>query len=101
MEWFFKADAQNNADAQNGLGLCYYNGYGVDQDYAKAAEYFTKAAEQDHIEAYHYLGDCHYNGYAFEQNYENAVEYYKKSAEQGYMLSQRRLMNFLQPKRKR
>jgi len=40
-----KAEA-GDAGAQNNLGVCYYKGEGVPQDYHKAVEWYTKAAEQ-------------------------------------------------------
>jgi TPR repeat protein len=36
---------QGNADAQCFLGMMYYNGYGVQKDYAQAAKWYRKAAE--------------------------------------------------------
>ena len=43
-----EAAEQGNADAQYYLGLSYYNGKGVAQDYAAAASWLRKAAEQGH-----------------------------------------------------
>jgi tetratricopeptide (TPR) repeat protein len=51
----FNKVADHSIDAQYNLGLLYYNGWGVPQDYAKAAEWFRKAAEQGHDEAKDYL----------------------------------------------
>ena len=36
VEWYEKAVADRNTDAMNHLGVCYYNGHGVPQDYEKA-----------------------------------------------------------------
>ncbi len=36
---------QGNAKAQNNLGVMYYNGQGVPQDYAEAVKWWRKAAE--------------------------------------------------------
>lgn len=44
-EWLRLA-RQGNATAQTHLGLMYYDGVGVPQDYAKAAAWLRKAAEQ-------------------------------------------------------
>ena len=42
-QWFKKSAEQNNARAQNALGVMYLKGEGVDIDYNKAKEWFTKA----------------------------------------------------------
>jgi TPR repeat protein len=39
---------QDDADAQNNLGLMYRNGQGVPQDYAEAVKWYRLAAEQSH-----------------------------------------------------
>lgn len=36
---------QGNSDAQNQLGIRYFNGTGTEQDYAEAIKWFHKAAE--------------------------------------------------------
>ncbi|WP_350560823.1 SEL1-like repeat protein [Psychrobacter sp. CAL346-MNA-CIBAN-0220] len=44
--------------AQSGLGLMYYNGEGVRQDYAKAREWFGKSCDngsQDGFDSYRIL----------------------------------------------
>ncbi len=45
-----------NTDAQNDLGVLYYNGEGVAKDLAKAAEWYRKAAEKKHVRAKYNLG---------------------------------------------
>ncbi|KAI8084830.1 uncharacterized protein BX664DRAFT_360657 [Halteromyces radiatus] len=47
--YFFKIAADlGDADAQNDLGHCYYNGQGVKKDVALAAKYYRKADKQGH-----------------------------------------------------
>lgn len=36
---------QGDAEAQFNLGLCYYNGTGIEQDYKKTVKWFLKAAK--------------------------------------------------------
>ena len=43
--------ANGDAEAQNNLGNCYYNGEGVTKDYAEAVRWYRKAAEQGHANA--------------------------------------------------
>ena len=46
---YYKLAAINgNADGQNNLGQCYFNGYGIVKDYKEAFKYFRLAAEQGH-----------------------------------------------------
>ena len=49
--WFRRAANQGFAKAQFNLGLMYYNGDGVAQDYKEAAAWFRKAADQGHADA--------------------------------------------------
>jgi len=42
--WFRKASDQGDAIAQNNLGVMYYNGWGVPQDYVSAHMWFNLAA---------------------------------------------------------
>ena len=86
--WFRKAAEQGYADAQRGLGVCYYNGEGVARDYLQAAYWFLKAAEQGDATAQCNLVVCYYNGYGVAQDYLQAVYWYRKAAEQGYAQAQ-------------
>lgn len=69
--------------AQFSLGMCYYNGTGVPQDYAAAIPWLRKAAEQENALAQNILGFCCYSGKGVEQDYAEAVRWLRKSAAQG------------------
>lgn len=59
-KWYRKAADQGFAESQFILGLCYYEGKGVEQNKAEAVKWFRKAAEQGHElakEALKDLGD--------------------------------------------
>ena len=73
---------KNNASAQYNLGVCYYNGYGVTQDYAEAVSWYRKSAEQGHASAQYNLGFCYVVGRGVAQDYQEAVSWFRKSAEQ-------------------
>ena len=45
-EWWEKAAAQGNADAQYNLGVVYENGKGVTKDLFKAREWYEQVAAQ-------------------------------------------------------
>jgi len=72
-----------NAEAQNKLGKCYYNGYGTAQDYKQAVYWFRNAAEQGEDNAQTNLAICYQNGNSVAKDYAQAVEWYKKAANQG------------------
>ena len=92
LEWYLKADEQNSAYAQNGIGKIYYSGgYGVEQDYEKAVEWFQKAAEQGNTWSLYMMGFCNEYGQGTEQNTEKAIEWYQKAAEDGSEEAQKAL----------
>ena len=78
------AAERGDADAQNNLGDCYYNGDGVPQDYAEAVKWYRKAAEQGNADAQLLMGVCYYEGNGVPLNYEEAVKWVSKAAEQGH-----------------
>ncbi|MBO7224189.1 MAG: sel1 repeat family protein, partial [Kiritimatiellae bacterium] len=61
----------------------YYNGLGVQQDYAEAVKWFRKAAEQGHAGAQYRLGICYGKGLGVPQDHEEAAKWVRKAAEQG------------------
>lgn len=79
---------QGNAEAQNNLGIAYYNGENVEKSYEKAVSWFSKAAEQGNAEAQFSLG---HNGEGVKKSREKAVYWYTLSAEQGYVRAQNNL----------
>ncbi len=62
MEWFKRAAIQNDADAQNALGLCYQEGHGVQQDRARAFYFLMEAAKQSHPAGEYNVGVALLNG---------------------------------------
>jgi len=58
VKWFGKSAAQGIAKAQYELGLCYYEGHGIDQDDKKAEEWFRKAADKGHKKSQYILSLC-------------------------------------------
>ncbi|MBI0416887.1 MAG: sel1 repeat family protein, partial [Nitrosomonadaceae bacterium] len=51
VEFFQKAAAQGNADAQNNIAVMYLTGEGVPKSTSKAVEFFQKAAAQGNADA--------------------------------------------------
>ena len=68
---------QGDVDAQFKLGVKYYYGQGVPQDYAQAAKWFRKAADQGHVEARCVLGMCYELGQGVEQDQQEAKRFYQ------------------------
>ena len=88
-EWMLKASLQGDANAQNELGLLYYNGSGgALQSKSKALEWIQKSANQGYALAESNLGWMYQNGEGIPQNYNKAFEWYQKSAGQGYDVAQ-------------
>ena len=83
-----QAAEQGYAKAQFNLGLMYYNGQGVRQDYTQAVQWYRKAAEQGDAEAQYNLGVMYYDGQGVRKDYVEAVKWYRKAAEQGYAKAQ-------------
>jgi len=84
LSWFKKSANQNYAPALNAIGLYYYAGLGVSQDFNQAARYFKEASNQDYESAMFYLGACYEDGKGVVQNYSNAFIWYEKAAIKGY-----------------
>jgi hypothetical protein len=79
---------QGDAFAQYQLGVMYYNGSGVAQNYAEALRWYRKAAEQGNGIAQFALGYTYENGEGVPQDYAEAVRWYRKGAEQGLAIAQ-------------
>jgi len=91
VEYFRPSAEQGYAKAQNDLGLCYENGYGISKDSKKAFEWYSKAAEQGFAISQRKLGYFYHIGEGVSKNFNKAVEWYIKAAEQGDALAQSNL----------
>ena len=79
---------QGDAKAQHDLGVMYYNGKDVTQDYTEALEWFRRAADQGLADAQSDLGYMYSNGKGVSQDYTEALKWYRRAAEQGYAPAQ-------------
>lgn len=77
-----------NADAQNQLGDAYFDGIGIEQDYAKALEWYLRAAKQGHGIAQYNVAYAYANGIGTQKNTSEAIKWYGKSADQGIALAE-------------
>ncbi len=64
---------QENGKAQSGLGLLYYRGLSVGQDYAQAREWFWKAAGHGVVQAQMFLSMIYYYGNGIPPNGGNST----------------------------
>ena len=71
------------ASAQRFLGLLYYEGLGVIQDYDEALKWTRLAADQGDAKAQGNLGWAYYQGIGVAPNYEEALKWNRLAAEQG------------------
>ena len=82
---------RGDAWAQYSLGVMYYRGRGVAQDYAKAREWWEKAAAQGDVNAQFSLGLMYEYGQGVEQSDFKARDWWKKAAAQGDAEAQNKL----------
>lgn len=74
---------QGHPLAQTQLGLMYYNGIGVSQDYVEAAKWYRRGAEQGYAFAQLALGLMYGLGEGVPQNYSEAYVWTSLAAAQG------------------
>ncbi|MFQ5661321.1 MAG: tetratricopeptide repeat protein [Gammaproteobacteria bacterium] len=81
------AETANHPYAQYYLGMMYYQGQAVDQNYEEAGEWFRKAAEQGIPHAQYKLGNLYMKGLGVPRDYEYAYAWYRTGAEFKHKLS--------------
>jgi TPR repeat protein len=77
-----------NTEAEHLLGLMYYMGRGVPQDYKQALIWHRKAAVKGKADAQYVVGAMYYTGNAVIQDHKQAVIWFRKAAEQGHAEAQ-------------
>lgn len=88
---YLTAAYKGNAEAQYKLAECYYNGRGVDIDYASAGTWYRKSAEAGYAPAQYSLGNLLYIGLGVDEDETEAVKWFQKAAEQGHVEAQSNL----------
>ena len=87
---YFEIGCNKVSDAQSlscyNLGVMYYNGEGVRQDYHKAAELYKKACDMKDAMACNNLGAIYGKGLGVKQNRSIAKQYYGKACDLGEQL---------------
>ncbi|HAZ08197.1 MAG TPA: hypothetical protein DCZ01_06690 [Elusimicrobia bacterium] len=85
--WYNKAAAQGDIDAQNNLGVMYYDR----RDYGKALKWFLGAARAGKTEAQFNAGNIYYNGDGVTRDYAKAARWYHKAGGRGDARAQNNL----------
>ena len=85
--WQPLADA-GDSRAQFAVGILYYAGEGVPQNYFDAAWWFNQAAEQGHAAAQFNLGNAYKNGWGVNKDDKEAVRWWRAAAEQNFAPAQ-------------
>ena len=73
---------EGSVSAQRRVGVMYYKGQGVAQDYAQAMVWLLKAAEQGDAKAQFTLGRRYAKGRGVPKDDRKAVEWYQKAVGQ-------------------
>jgi TPR repeat protein len=92
VSWWRMAAEGGNEEAMYRLGLCFFSGDGVTQDYSQALAWWRKAGEVDlsvdnkvvinpgHEKAQLKLGFCYFQGKGVAQDYAQAIDWFRKAA---------------------
>lgn len=80
---FLRAAAQGDPRAQLNLGLIYFNGNGIAQDFKQAVSWYRKAALHGDTKAQYNLGLMYTKGQRVAQDHRQAASWYRKAAAQG------------------
>ena len=89
-EWGSLAD-QGDVDAQKDLGVMYFTGQGVPQDYDEAVKWYTLSAESGNVVAQANLAEIYYKGQGVPQDSDEAARWLRLVAKQGDAPAQRNL----------
>ena len=79
---------EGNAEAQFDIAYAYFNGEGIERDYASAAMWFKRSARQNYAKAQYNLAYCYMNGRGVPRDYDKAFELLHQSANNNYKRAQ-------------
>ena len=97
MEWFLRAAAQGSEFGLHNVGDLYYDGYGVERDYAEAYRWLLKAAQAGHAGRDGGRGaGCCLNGEGVERDESAGAAWLRKSAENGHKGGMKKLAECLE-----
>jgi uncharacterized protein len=102
IKWYRAAAEKGDPEAQNGLGVMYRLGRGVEKDPAEAVKWYRKAVRQGYAPAMFNMGTAYYNGDGVAIDDAHAYIWFRLGAEagdQGAAEALRRLQSELSPPR--
>jgi TPR repeat protein len=77
LAWYILAAMENNSTAPINIGVLYYNGYGVPQNYLCTLKWYLKAVEQcEYDYAPNHIGKLFENGYGVPLDKYKALEWF-------------------------
>ncbi len=76
------------ADIKDLIGLCYFYGSNVEQDYEKAIHWYMLAAEEGDAAAERNLGNCYNYAYGVRKDHKRAAYWYERAANHGHATAQ-------------
>jgi formylglycine-generating enzyme required for sulfatase activity len=79
---------QGDATPQGALGLLYFRGWGVEQDFKEAVKWFRRAADQGNAAAQFNLSHMYEKGLGITKDYAEAVKWSRRAADQGHAAAQ-------------
>ena len=88
------AAEKGDSKAQYNLGVCYFKGDGVKQDFGKAVEWFKKSSEQGYGHAQCFLALCYTFGKGVKQDHAEALRLFREAAKKDIAEAQFNLGNF-------
>lgn len=91
LDVLIRSAEEGDAESQNRLAYRYYDGNGVEKDYAEAFKWWLKAAGQNHLIAQYNVALSYEKGEGIEQDYTKAIDLYKKAADKGLAAAQHAL----------
>ncbi|MBQ5662905.1 MAG: sel1 repeat family protein, partial [Bacteroidaceae bacterium] len=83
IKYYMLAAEQNDTEALNTLGYCYYSGTGVVRNYEKAVKYFRQSAELGNDKGELNLANCYYGGKGVKKDLEKAKHLFESAAKKG------------------
>ncbi len=73
------------------VGLCFYYGYGTNQDFSKALYWYKQGAENGDRDCQNNIATMYQEGKGCKKDMISAIFWYKKAANQGHVHAQRNL----------
>jgi TPR repeat protein len=83
VSWYRKAAQQGNVDGMRGLGSCYRDSQGVDENATEAMKWYREASSRGDGDADSDIGGLYHNGRGVPKDDAAAVSWFRKGADKG------------------